>query len=686
VPEYKKDREIPEAEDKSARIRWVTNQFNRYEEYWRPEIERLIRNQRFMWGVGFGQWPSYVVEKLRVQGRRPPTFNIIAKKIEAQIGSFLANGFDMKYTPVNGNIDSLTNKLLDMFYCDKSNLDWETAEIIALRDCFNMIGYERMYISDQYNEMGNIAFEPVNPAHVYLDIGWKDYDVNNINHYFTWSMMTPSEIMSKYKTKSEYIRNLKEREERDGINLGYFNGGVNLYKTTEDKWGDRHKVIEYHSLKTKEIEWEYDLINHCNFPETGFEIGSKDDQDAKIQYIMAMGLNPETDIVTIKRKMKTKMVEAFVPTLDDELFLTSGKDKIQTQNCNIYPIGNSYNGQYKGTTDELYDVQLSINKGEMNLDDMQMRAAKGAFILDRALSGGDSSVEREIEANWNNPAARIWVDENATANLGQHGGVIPLPGVSDQSPYIAQVNRKYDLADVLSMVPAAMEARTEHAGESGRLFQSKVQVGMISQRYYMKIYERHKRAKAMAYTKQAKITYAGFPREFTSKDGGDTFVINQRVSDGYGRRYVLDDISKLPEMKVILVPSSSGINIRTEARAQYSELLPLLNDPNDRLLKLVFVGGIFDTLPDMSEETKEEIKMALNLLKSNSAMEQAVMNMQLKGTLQQAGMAKQQQQQATPVPQQASQEPPQQISAGEPSEEVALEGTPQQETPEFLSL
>jgi hypothetical protein len=668
MKEYTKTLPVRKDEETYFRVKDVTDQFNRCEEYWRPETERIIRNQRVFWGLNFGQWPAYVVEKMRQQGRRPPTFNIIGKKIESQIGSFISNGFDITYAPTIGDIDSLTLKAQDIYYSEKAIMDWETSEMIALRDMFNAVGYERMIISDMYSDFGNIAFEPLPPTHVFLDPSWKSVYTRDLERYFVWDMMKPSQIRRKYHKASDRLSELEDKEKSEGIDYGEFHSGIQQYNSVEEKWGDYHKVIEYHYVITQERWWEWDYKNDCPFPETGFKPGSKEDHEAKTNYVARMNLDPNSDIGPVKQKKRVKMVEAICPTLDAELQLTKGKDRVQTNNVNLYPIGNSYNGQFKGTTDDLYDVQISYNRGEMNIDDIQARSAKGAFILDEALAGGDARLKAEIEAHWNDAGARIWVAEGTTSDLGQHGGIIELKGVPPTPDMFNQSSRRLDLADWLSMVPAAMDSRTENAQESGKLFQSKFQVGLIGQKFAMKIYERHKKDKAQAVAIQMKITHAGYPKQFNKAGTKDNFWVNRRVKDVYGRTHILDDISALPDMKVTCVPSKSGINVRTELRSQYAEVLNVMKDPDDRLLRLILIGGILET-ENMPDDTKEEIRKALQILKTNAALTEAGKNMQLRTAIQQIpGSA--------PAPQQPTQ---QQITMGEESEAEKQIGTPQQE-------
>ena len=635
--DYKARKLVAYDDTSYARIRWLYQMFTIYEDYYREEINRIIRNERMYWPVGYGHWPAYVVEQMKAQGRRPHQYPIITKKIESQIGSYIANGFDMKFMTVNGKKSEWAMHLQDMAYSDKSNCDWETSEIIALRDMFVMVGYERMFISDRYDStFGNVAFEPLRSTHVYVDPSWKTPNAWDIDNYFEWGRYTVSQIIDMFPKKRDELKDWKLREEYSGIDFGEYQGGVSRYRSTDEKWGDYHRVITFHHVVKKEREWEYDLVNRCPFPETGFEPKSKEDREAKQQYMQEYGVQ-EGQYTTIRQVKREKRIEVICPTLHSEVFLAAGKDRIQTNNCNLYPIGNNFYGQFRGVVDDLHDVQIDFNKGQMNIHDIQARTAKGAFVLDEALAGGDEAKKREIESRWNDPSARIWVAEGTTQELGPHGGVIELRSHPPTPDMFNQSARTLDLADWLSQMPAAMDSRSESTTESGKLFQSKVQVGLISQKYGMKIYERHKREKMMAYMLQAKITYSGYPRSFSKNGSDDALEINKPAIDPIGRRILINDISKMPDMKIMLIPSTSGINIRTELRAQYTEVLNLLNDPKDRLLKLEFIGGIFET-QDMPEEKKKNIDKIIKMLQMDEAIALSLRLTQGKMQMMQVGM------------------------------------------------
>lgn len=677
---YKRTAAPVRSEASYVRAKWVFDQFNKYVEYWRPEMDRLIKNSRLYWGVDFGQWPSYVVERMREQGRRPPTYNLTGWKIETLVGSFLSNPFDIKYIPLVGKIDSLCLKLQDMAYSDRYHIGWDMSEQYCLRDCFVQVGFERMFISDKYHEFGNIGFETVDSLHAWLDPRWRSEKNDDLENYYTDAHLTATEIMEQFPKASDRLKAQKEREEIEAIDFGMYQGAVPIWSHVDEKWTGRHRVITYHSIKKETVDWEYDLKNHCDFPDTGYKLGSTEDREAKIKYIYENELNRESDITWVKKTRRIKMVEAICPSIDNELFLITGKDKVQTNNINLHPLGLRYKGQWQGICDRMYDIQTSVNKGEMNMDDAHSRAAHGAFMLDSAVTGGSEEKKREIEEMWNDPGARIWLDEGSTAEL-PNGGMVQIPSSGMGAEFVNNLQRRYDLANKFSLVPAAYDAQTESAQEPGVLFRHKVEMGLVGQKWYMKMWQEHKRAKAENYARQAKITYAGVPRRFAGFGTQDAFEINRIDRDEYGRKVILDDISMLPEMKVILIPASSGISLRTDLRLQYSETLNALTDPADRLLRIVLISAILET-QEIPDEQKEEIRKASSLLKMQAAYTTAIDVLSLKEKVMKAAeIAKNLGVDNAFGEGGAGAMVPQQRNIVMPSREQANEGTPQEGQP-----
>jgi hypothetical protein len=154
-----------------------------------------------------------------------------------------------------------------------------------------------------------------------------------------------------------------------------------------------------------------------------------------------------------------------------------------------------------------------------------------------------------------------------------------------------------------------------------------------------------------------------------------------------GNKIILDDISTLPEMSVVLIPSRTSISVKQNVKETSGELLQFTKDP---LVALVLEEHIALT-SEISEEEKEEVKKAFSLAKFEAAMNKnmniknAQMQIQqieqkIQGILQaKAGMG-----QAPQQPGEGEEQPEQQMSIGAPPnpEEKAVEGTPQEQPKE----
>jgi hypothetical protein len=484
-------------------------------------------------------------------------------------------------------------------------------------------------------------------------------DPFKLRSYFREEMMSAEEIMYTFESKSEKLKELKNREMVDGIDHGE-NVGPALYKDMETKWGSLHRVIEFHWLEQKERYWEFDTKNNVPFPDAGYKLGSDEDRSFKIQYIKTAGLQP-SDITYEKQKTITKHIQACAPSIDAELFLIDGPDRVQTGSCNLLPLGWKYEGQYAGLVDRMQDLQVSYNKSEMLIEDQMMSAARGGKIWDKALTGGDKSLEKQIEEAWNDPAANVWAAAGSTANLGQHGGVIPMSTVSVSGDVFNQQMRRERNFDRFSKVPAAQESRSEYSGEPATMFKDKNAIAVLGQRVYQKLVESHKKHKAEMYARQAKITYAGITRSFGEVGSKKQFSINRSSYDQKsGLPVVLDDIRMLPEMKVTLVPAKDSANLRDQLRQDYGALLnPIAGDPQNRLLTISIVGAVLETTP-LPEDKKEEFNKSIQLLKMDAALGVAL------------AIKQKQMQINPPAPPEA-----QQIQGGQPQQQMTV-GKPQE--------
>jgi hypothetical protein len=640
--DYKKDKPLTRKDlDKHKKVTVLTAQKDRYEQFWRYDLARYTQNARGLWGLQYGQWPDFVVQKLISQGRRPQTFNILLDKAQTFIGSIMGNGFDIRYTPATGKLDSLCLKLQDMYYSDQSLMDWDMSELECLLDSAAGVGYESLFVSSKFHDLGNLAFIKRNPRRVMLSPAWKSSNVDELHDYITWGRFSVTEILDLFPIHKPRLDELRNREELEGVDYGE-QIGINDYQTVSQKWGDTHLVIELHWIEKEREQWEFDKKNGCLFPETFEKFHSKEDIAQKLRYIQMMNLQ-ENDIMFVSRTKVKKYVRAVCPTLDAELLLLDNLDPVQIGNVNLFPIGIKMEGQYQGLVDQLWDVQRGLNLNQMHQESIQRTSAKNGLIADKALSGGDPELEQEIESRWNEDAPWIWVAEGAMQDLGSSGGIIPMPRGQVTSDIFEREGNLLKMADNLSKLPPELQGRNSQKVEANKMFENRVALAQVGQKYYNSIYQEYKKAKAMAYARQAKITYAGAPREFAGRSGDETFKINQStdengmpILDDNGRPINHDDISLLPEMKVTMVPSKKGVNIRSQIRDDFGEILKAIQgDPNNRPLTLAILDEVMD-MTELPDDGKESISKTIQLLTTDARLTVALSIMQKQAQLQKA--------------------------------------------------
>jgi len=587
------------------KVRWIYSLYNKYHDFWRTDRERMIRNMRLFWGADYAQWPQYIVDRLRAEGRQAPTYNIVSDKVESMASMILKNDFDMKFEPMTGEIDSLTLEAQDIMYSDKELMDWDASKVDFLVKGITHVGCERMIVSDRYNPMGNVGYVSEDPFMLLRDPSWKSTDGRDLKSLFKFGYYDPDEIIDHYPNKSEEIKQHQEKILKEGPEFGPQDIYLNPYVDT--RWGSKWLVIEWHHIREEERWWEYDLRNGTPFPET--------DVQGKQRYVEKNGLGDD-EITWIKQKLNRYYVTSIIPALGYQFLLEDRLHEIQVDRLPFFFWGiTRFNGQYRGLGDLLYDPQININKNEMDMADIRSRAARGSFFIDPEIVDGDPEKMQEIELNWNSAAARIWTEHGKLAEGKKY--LLEIPTSHIPSDLVQNTDRMLFMADRLSKVQAAQQGRAESGQESGRLFQSKYEAGIISMGIINKTLMRHENDKAEAYLTQIKSTYAGPERQFARAGGGQPININQRMILETGEVGIRNNISRLPRHKIIITQSPKGIDVRTNKRIVNAELMKQSIDKP--LISLVFFGNVYETI-EASDDEKEEFKKALELEKSVAAL------------------------------------------------------------------
>lgn len=637
----------------------INTKFKRKQEYFEPDRNRFLENARIYWGVDYGQYPYNVVQELLDQQRQAPTFNLMTQKMDGLRGQLLRNQFDVKYVPMRGDIDELTLALQDMYYSDKDDMNWDYSYDWFLRDFLIQNGWERMFVSTENTVLGNLAFTTENPINIFPDPGWVSMFPKDLRELDKAGFYHPEELKEIYPDKAHILEELRKFEFAGALrpfgDYGYHQIGI-PYKELEARWGSKHLVIENHRMIYEIREWEYDTRTMTPFPETGYKPGSPEDIEFKKAYVEQNQI-PSDRIKLIEEPNRRYHITTIVPSLSMDLVLEDRDSEIQIGRLPFFPLGPArFGSQYRGLADLMRDLQLNINKYIMMMEEILNKSARGGYFLDPDIVGNDDTKKKEVERDWNNPAARIWTEAGKSQG-GLDRFMKEFPSHSVPSDLFSFHQLMHEYADKLSYQTPAAEGRTESAKESGKLFQSKFEASVITRGIIDRMLEMHWHDKAEAYMDQAKITYAGIPREFSRRDGKGKVTINQEVNEE-GRTLTLRDISRLQKHRIVLTPSKKGIDVRTNQRGLFAELKQTTQDP---LIQYDYDGQIVSTF-EMNDAQRAEIEEDIELAKTEARLAKMLSIRQM--------------QQAMGGPQQQQQPPAPQVTEGTPARGQLAQGTP----------
>ena len=593
---------------------WLQYGYDQKKDYFEKDRSRWIENAKMYWGVDYGQWPMQVVQQLLEEGRQAPTFNIMSYKMDGLRGSLLRNQFDMKYVPISGDSDDWALKMQQMWYSDKDNMNWDWSYDIFLRDFLIQYGAEWMYIDTSQSPFGNIAFRPDTPYNLFPDPGWKTPFHKDLRELDKIAFYSANELKRLYPNKASEIDDVYLRQK---YATKYQNASVDYrfdapeigpaYQQLDKRWDSKQLIIERHEIIEEVKDWEYNIRDGEWFPDGGHKQGSMEDIAFKKQYMEQRSLAPD-DIHFIPKNVKRYHITSGCPTLD--IVLENKDSIIQIGSIPCFMTGPAKMGtQYRGLGDMVKDIQTNTNKYMMMMSEILNKAARGGMFVNEDIVGGDRARMSEVEMQWNNPAARIWVKPVDAGMIDKYVKEIPSAHIPNDLMVFHGLMSEY--ADKLSMQPPAAEGRTESSREPAKLYQSKFEAHMISRGAIDTMLAVHEHSKAEAYILQSQNTYSGIPREFSTLDGKSKFEIN--ASGPYGMEW---DISKAGRMKVIIEPSQKGVDVRINQRGVYMELKMGTRDP---LMAAIYDKRIVNTI-EMPEEEKEEAKAALEMITKEAAM------------------------------------------------------------------
>lgn len=296
-------------------------------------------------------------------------------------------------------------------------------------------------------------------------------------------------------------------------------------------------------------------------------------------------------------------VRTIAPEAVEHKLLEDGISKVQ---CGRLPYisftANRAFGQNKGVVDDLIDIQTTINKRESKLTDMIATAQGGGKLVNKNLFEGP--VERQrFRERANDPSYIEFVDGD---ELSKEKVMHYINSNQYPSQIINQLMRMWDIVDRVSKVPAALEAISENANESGVLFERKLAVARVNTITIVNRVRDMRKKVAECYFNQFQLAYNGPERQFSTEDGKRSVILNRRVyNKEEGKIYIQNRPDQIPRCQVIATESRSAPNRVIRDRAIYSELYNLSTQTNPEYASFFF--ELMLTTMDLDEVHKQRL-------------------------------------------------------------------------------
>lgn len=582
----------------ALQVQTIQEEFNRALEADEKNRTRSYNNWRAYFAVDGGQWSDIAKLKLNNENRHASQYNIIGPKVDALTGALVSEEFDLDWLPMEGVRNSLTEGVKTAYYSDKELCNYEKNLEAVIRDAMIHKGVLKVGMSTKFNPLRNICMTRVEPGYVLFDPYWISDDDDDCMKSWEVFHLTAAEVLRKYGVSSPEIEQEIKVDELQGHEYEQFSKNPNENIRLHQK-GSLWRVIEYHWIEkvntTRLIGQKIDSVTWVPFPITT-------DKKRLEEFMLVNKIDPLT-LQEAPYEDRIHHVTTISPELVPHKVLEDGISKVQIKRLPYIQLtSNRANGVDKGVVDDLTDIQDTINKRESKLTDLISTAQGGGKIVNEDLFPDPAAKER-FRQRANDPAYVEFADGDA---MNGKTAIQYINSNEYPSQIINQLTRMWDIVDRVSKVPAALEAISENANESGVLFERKLQVARVNTITIVNRIRDFRKKMAESYYEQFQVAYNGPERTFMAKGGTEKIILNRRVyNQSEGKIFVQNRPSQIPRCQVVCTESRSAPNRKMRDRAIYSELYNLSVQTNPQYASFFF-ELLLETM-DLSQEHKERL-------------------------------------------------------------------------------
>lgn len=587
------DHEFIRKDSAEFKSNWISNE---------EEFRWMFQAWKFAFGGDGEQWDYEAWKYKKQRGIRAGQYNFIGQKVDTYTGAIIADRYDIKYDPVDGERNSGIRAIEDAYYTDKERCGYDVQWNLFVQDAVIHLGVLECKVGTKYDRRGNIYFERALPGRWVFDSYWKtDDDVDCRRSWKHWHSTIEQmfEIFGSLPSTPQLDELIKKRKK---LGMSWTERQIDEYNRYDPTFNDAYHIVESHwveCLKTKRLIYYDDFGNPILFPVT-------EDNEKLEQFAQQAGITEWQDRVDmVPYEDKIHHSAAYCQELFPYTLLEYGKPEVQTQSLPTIQLTmhRDPSGRNKGVPHDLIDAQKDVNYNKSKVHEYLANALGGAVVYDKRLMPNESD-QQDFEQNRNDNSRAFGLDGDPSRFMSH---------VTDAQPnnqVVQQISESVDFMDRISGKSAAMESQTQGSNEPAALYEMKLKVDKIGDLPVLNRVKRSRTRQAEMYFLQAQITYKDTERSFTSKDGKRKSTLNEKVTF-MGRPAIKNSVEDLPLCSVTIseAPDNLTKNIRTQ-----TELSMMLKSvpPEYRETIAIIIGELFKAthIPD---DKKLKIEQAVQL-------------------------------------------------------------------------
>jgi len=534
----------------------ISSEFDRHYQVKYKDIQRMAHNFRGYQGLDGGLWEDKDLQKLSLEDRTAYIFNLARNKVDTLTGTMMSEKNDLDWQPLDKRNAKASQLVKDLYDIDKELWDYDFHFGLATRDGNVMSGELEIAIDRSKNGLPYIRFIRGDSAYIVRDSDWLSDDEEDCESAFKVAFLSPLQLQRIFKAKGPIIETAVDRIKRFGKTPEM--GSNPFEQVSREIKGDTYRTIIHYWIDHQEVENLYGRPIG-EFSRIVFPRGLEKEQLEK--FMVENRIDPYT-LRAYKFPQKVNMCTTICPSLVGDALLGNGRSEIQIGRLPLFHFTNMrVEGRDIGIVDMIKHVNQLIQKDESKISDIISSAQGGALAANWDAFKFPSDRAR-LEKGANDPSTVVFMDGDEM----RKGQVFQRLEPARSGPEMIQrIQRMYDVVDRVSGIPSVMESMTESKQESGKLFDSKNATSRIALTLQYKYNALMQNRMGEAYINQIRPTYSGPTREFISKDGKKSVVLNQRVARD-NKIYIKNSPIMLPRCAVFVTESNQSLNRQTALR------------------------------------------------------------------------------------------------------------------------